>query len=419
MKKKLQSLIEAKKTAHDRMVAIDKSAEGRDYTAEETAEWDKLSADIDKVDVEIRRTEKLLKDASDLDSSKHEFEFKSIEVAGEKKEFSCLAEMVHSVRFFPNDRRLVGMYTEFEGRTDQTMGTGAQGGYAVPDKFRPGLLSVGTQAAQIRPRAQKLGVTDPPDAKITIPALDQEGTTAAALYGGVKVYKISEGATLTQTDAKLREISWEPQGLGAYAILTNKLIRNWAAASSVIEGLLAGAMTGYEELQFLAGNGVGGPQGAIDASCTIAYSRATASTIVAADVNGMFARFKFGGSPIWMASQTTLPQLVTLRDTNNNNLFVMDMTQGIPASLLGIPLIFHDRSPALGTKGDLILCDWNYYLIQDGSGPYIATSEQLYFLTDRSVIRIIWNVDGRPWLKAALPLEGAPTNTVSPFVVLS
>ena len=74
---------------------------------------------------------------------------------------------------------------------------------------------------------------------------------------------------------------------------------------------------------------------------------------------------------------------------------------------------------SLGTVGDLILVDMDYYLIKDGSGPFVATSEHVHFLTNRTVIKIFWNVDGQPWLSAPIPLEGSAVNTVSPFVVLN
>ena len=128
-----------------------------------------------------------------------------------------------------------------------------------------------------------------------------------------------------------------------------------------------------------------------------------------------------GGSFVWIASQTTLPQLMQLQGGNSENIFIFDASRPVPNSLLGIPLMFHDRSVALGTKGDLILCDLSYYLIKDGSGPYVATSQNVgsTFLTGITTIKITDMVDGQPWLSAPLPLEGSTSNTVSPFVVLN
>jgi HK97 family phage major capsid protein len=135
----------------------------------------------------------------------------------------------------------------------------------------------------------------------------------------------------------------------------------------------------------------------------------------------MFARLKMGGNPVWIASQTTIPQLATMVDnaTGSNAVWMQSAVPGMPPTLLGIPVLFHERSVALGTAGDLILADLGYYLIKDGSGPFVAMSEHVYFTTNRSVLKIFWNVDGQPWLDAPIPLEGSAANTVSPFIVLN
>jgi HK97 family phage major capsid protein len=86
---------------------------------------------------------------------------------------------------------------------------------------------------------------------------------------------------------------------------------------------------------------------------------------------------------------------------------------------MGIPLVFVDRLPALGTKGDLCLVNLSYYLIKDGSGPFVDLSDQIRFLNDEVVFRITWHVDGKPWLTEPIGLEGSTANTVSPFVVLA
>jgi HK97 family phage major capsid protein len=249
-----------------------------------------------------------------------------------------------------------------------------------------------------------------------MPALDQ--TAGSNMYGGVVVYPIGEGDTLTETSAKLREVTLTPHQFGAFTVLTNKLLMNWAAAGAFIETQLRRAMIAYEDTQFYKGNGVAKPKGILSQPAKIVVTRGTANTIVSGDIDSMYARMKFGGSLVWIASQTILPQLVTLKNSNNWNLFAVDYTKPVPTTLLGIPILFNDRSVALGTTGDLILVDLSYYLIKDGSGPYVDVSEHLYFTSAKTVVRIIWATDGDSWLTEALPLEGSTANTVSPFVVL-
>jgi HK97 family phage major capsid protein len=180
-------------------------------------------------------------------------------------------------------------------------------------------------------------------------------------------------------------------------------------------------MTGWEDYRFLRGTGMVEPLGVINSPAAIQVSRQTANQVTWQDVRTMYSRAKFGGSLVWIASQTTLPFLMNIADGGSNNLFVTAFAGAagaVPGTLFGLPLLFADRSPALGSTGDLVLADLQYYLVKDGSGPFVDASPHVYFTSDQTVIRITWNVDGKPWLTAPLQLEGSSSNTVSPFVVL-
>jgi HK97 family phage major capsid protein len=129
---------------------------------------------------------------------------------------------------------------------------------------------------------------------------------------------------------------------------------------------------------------------------------------------------------VWLVSQTTIPQLVAMVDAGNHAIWVGGgqtvvggIIQPLPPTLYGIPVMFAEKLPALGTSGDINLVDLQYYLIKDGSGPFAALSTELLFLSNRTVFKIVWNVDAKPWLTEAIGLEGATTSTVSPFVRLT
>jgi HK97 family phage major capsid protein len=329
----------------------------------------------------------------------------------------------------PNDQRLATLYDENAGeggmRAEQRMDTGSAGGFAVPTQFRATLMEVSPQEARIRPRAMVIPAGTPPDSAITMPALNQDGTNPANVYGGVEVNWIGEGVAKPETDATLREIKLEPQEVAGHVVLTDKLLRNWAAASAVIERLLRGAVISAEDFAFLSGNGVGKPLGLINSGAAYAVNRATSNQITRADINSMTARILMrGGSPVWLASQSVLPQLQNLRNdigsppTGDGALvWNPDLRDNAGNQLLGgYPILWNERSPQLGTKGDLVLTDLSHYLIKDGSGPFVAASPHVKFTENKTVVKIFWNVDGQPWLTAPFKQEGG--YEVSPFVVL-
>jgi HK97 family phage major capsid protein len=296
------------------------------------------------------------------------------------------------------------------------------GGFALPEQFKPEIWQVAPQEAIVKPRATVIPAGDPPDAKLTMPSLDQ--TAAQNVYGGVVMTHTGEALALTETDAHLRQITMEPKKIAGYIVCTNELLNNWGAASSFITGQMSKARVGQEDYDFLRGNGVNKSIGVLNSPARITVTRSAANTIAWIDVYSMYARAKFGGNLVWLVSQTAIPQLVTIVDAGNHSIWLGGALMGnaretMPSTLMGFPVVFADRLPALGTEGDIILADLSYYLVKEGSGPDVALSTELLFLTDRVVFRVTWRVDGKPWLTEPIGLEGNVASTVSPFVTLS
>lgn len=386
--------------------------EKRDLTEDEEKEYNTLDGSLDKIKADIAKREKLDAEKAELAKPKKVVRMAATHKAEDPREFKNLGEFIHSVRFNQSDPRLQDLYAERQ----QSMGVGAEGGFAVPTQFRETLLSVSPQQAIFRPRCTIIPAGSPPDSEVTMPALNQGA--AENMYGGITVQWIGEGDTKPETDLRLKEIKLKPHEVAAHVITTDKLLRNWQAAQAVISNQLRLAIIAAEENAFYNGNGVARPLGVLQSPARIDYPRAVANQIAFADIVGMYARLRMSMSPVWITSQTTIPQLAVIADAGNNNLWMPSAVAGLPPTLMGIPVLFHERSVALGTAGDLILADLSYYLIKEGSGPFVQASEHVYFTSNRTVIKVFWNVDGQPWLSEPIPLEGSAGNTVSPFIIL-
>lgn len=326
---------------------------------------------------------------------------------------------MHAVRFNQNDERLVYKPGSEEGApsAEMRMDTGSSGGFMVPEQFRSELLRIEPQTSLVRPRANVIPAGSPPDAAITIPALDQSGPNPSNMFGGVEVQWIAEGQTKPETDAKLKEVRLEPKEVAGHVVVTDKLLRNWQAAGSFIESLLRGAITQAEDFAFITGAGVGKPLGFLNAPATVGINRLGANAIQYRDIVAMVSRLLMrGGSPAWAASQSVIPQLMTLKDDEGKFIFTMNAGEGLGARLAGYPIIWNNRLPTLGERGDLTLTDLSHYLIKDGSGPFVAASEHVHFKENKTVIKVFWNVDGQPWLSAPFTEENGWE--VSPFIAL-
>jgi HK97 family phage major capsid protein len=297
------------------------------------------------------------------------------------------------------------------------MADGPAMGFAVPPEFDAAIRMVDPQSAIIRPRATVIPAGTSPDAAFTMNALDQSG--AKGIYSGVVMKWIAENAAVQESpNPTIRQVKLEPQQIAGFIDISDKLLRNAAAVGALVEKLMRSAIIGAEEAAFWTGDGIGKPLGIVGCPGSIEVSRAGgATTVTYADIAAMFAKLKFGGSPVWVASQTILPQLMTLRDAVGNAMWQPNLVQGNPSTLMGFPVLINDQSPVLGAKGDLALVDLGYYFIKDGSPLTILMNPYIQQTNGLTRIIAFWNVDAQPFVTTPL-LQRDGVSTVSPFVVL-
>lgn len=445
--KKLQDLLQnrAEKVQNQRSLLDLAKAEGRDLTPEEIAKFDAWDAEIEALDTEIEavkaqedREARVSARENNLEKPLNTLFRPALDhVQTAKKDdagFKNIGEFVAAVRFGDPKGRLDGLARGQSGgvavpeafkdalmpfRNELSItSTEGEGAIFMPPQYRTDVLQLQPETAIVRPRANAIPAGDPPDAQLNIPALDQGGTNG--VYGGVEVAWISEGDAKPDTTAKFKEISLLPYEVAATTVATDKLLRNWEAAQTFIGNLLTSAMMAAEDIAFLRGDGTGKPTGIINAPGTMTVNRAAANQISYADILQMTAKLyaESQSTAVWVANQSILPQLATIRDAIGNYIFIRgDATRGIPNTLMGMPILFTGRTATLGTKGDLILADFSKYLIKDGSGPFIAASPHVLFQQNKTMIKVFWNVDGKPWVTGPMTLEDGAT-TVSPYVVL-
>ena len=412
-----------KKAAEAQGILDTCDAENREPTEEETRRFDTLCGEIDVLNESIKRAERMESINANLGAAPAQRQAGAAAHPGgdpARREFSSLGEFMHAVARNPQDPRL--NYVEFDRgdmRADQTMSTGSEGGFAVPTQFAGELLEVSPQDAIIEGRSNVIPAGSPPDAAITFPALDQTGDVPDNVYGGVSVDWVGEGETKPSTQAGFRQITLEPKEVAGHIPVTDKLLRNWMAAGAVLSRLLRGALVSAREHAYLSGNGVAKPLGILNAGATYLVNRATSNQIAYADLIGMVARLLMrGGSPYWLISQSCYVQLASMEDTEGHLIWQANAVAGSPGSLLGYPVFWHERSPLLGTKGDVALLNTDpYYMIKQGSGPFVGSGFiNDDFVKNKSRIKIFQNIDAQPWLTA--PFKQEKGYEVSPFVAL-
>ncbi|MBY9077271.1 phage major capsid protein [Paenibacillus sp. HN-1] len=377
--------------------------EKRGFTGEEETKFNALDEEKRGLEDEIKMEERAQQLAMGGAGSK-----RTPDDPDHESEFRNFGEFVHAVRFDPYDPRL----KEYR---EMSMGTKTSGGVYVPPQFSLNLFKVEPEEAVVRPRATVIPAGEvAPDASLTIPALDQGA--GSNIYGGVEVEWIEEGADKPETDAKFKDLTLTPHEVAGTVVVTDKLLRNAPIVDTLLNQLFRQAIAAAEDVAFMYGNGTGKPLGVVNSGAAITINRETANQIKYIDIVNMLAKAKLGGGLMFHASQSIMPQILTLKDDYGRLIFQPSATDSMRGTLLGYPLHFGDRGPLLGAAGDLVLVDLSYYLIKDGAGIFIQASEHVLFRQNKTVIKAFWNTDGKPWLTGPITLENG--YQVSPFVKL-
>ncbi len=399
------SIIDKMQTVLDKV-----EEQNRDFTAVEEENYSGLEKTLDNLDAQIGDDRRQYIGARSQQMKEIVNPSNLPNINSSTGEWRNFGEFMATLRHDPSDSRLQELRV-------QQMKDGTSGGFGIPQQFSDQFLQVNVADAVIRPRAMIIPAGDPPDAELIIPALDQSSNQN--MFGGVTVAHGDESMTIVESTAAIREVKLKPKKIQGYMTSSNELLNNWSAASAIIPRQMRNAMTAQEDIDFLSGDGVNKALGLLNAPAAININRSVANQIAWADIYAMLARLRaVGGRPIWIASQTCLPQIIQLADASSRAIWVPSAVPGVPSLLYGHELIFNDRSPSLGNRGDLVLADLRAYAIKDGSGPLISVSEHFRFQNDEVAFRLTWHVDAQSWLTEAIPLEGSTSNTVSPFVIL-
>ncbi len=302
--------------------------------------------------------------------------------------------------------------------------SGVTGGYVVPPDFSSQLLALVAEKAVMRPRAF---VQPMASATLQVPYLDITTAQAAgtsAFFGGVSFAWTEEAQTRTETEPQFKMLELKAHELSGYAVSSNVLLQDAAfGLEKFLQTLFSGAIAWYEDYAFLQGNGVGKPIGLLNANCAVSVTRNTGSHFKYVDAATMVSRLLPSSmkTAIWVVHPYVLPELVQLADSSGRIVWVPNIggaQETIPGTLFGRPVLYSEKLPTLGTKGDVILTDPQLYVIGDRMQIEIAASEHVNFLKNQMTWRVVERVDGQPWLDKAITLADG-SDTVSSIVLLN
>jgi HK97 family phage major capsid protein len=241
----------------------------------------------------------------------------------------------------------------------------------------------------------------------------------------VRAYWISEADQISESNPTLRTIRVEPHEMATLVYATDKSLRNSAGAlEQYITRATASAMNRLIADAIINGNGTGKPLGLNVADSTVTVSKETsqaADTVLTENISKMWTRLhpNFRNQAIWLMNPDVEPELDNLftavknvASTENVGGITQRLYNPDTGTLKGRPIVYTDYCSTLGDKGDIILWAPQTYITVTRGQLRSAQSMHLRFDYAETAFRVMFEVDGRPWMASAVtPPKGSNTRS--------
>jgi len=397
--------------------------EHKTLSDEQKTQYDAWMANVDEIKDRAERAEKLMSTEAELSAKQAEQKLAQEKATNEQKireaGFEHGWQYLKAIYDFMIDGVRDPRLEKLQNTKDMSGETGITGGFLLPTQQNQEILATRGEASEIRNRGRVV----PMGARtVDFPAVDYSKGEAgkSAFFGGVQTYYVEESKEIDESEPKFKTVELKAKEIAGYVEIPNSLLRDSPISLEAFlqgPGSFGGALAWQEDYDSLRGAGAGKLLGILNSPAAISTSRKTASKFQFEDAVTMASRMILSGSPIWQISQSVMPQLYQMVDSNGNNIWQGSAAVGKPDTLLGWPIKWTEKLPALGTKGDVCLVDLSWYLLGDRQAVTMDVSREHRFRSNQTAFRVIEAVDGKPWLDAPITLADGAT-TVSPFVLL-
>lgn len=363
-------------------------------SAEDTATYEKMEADVVNLGKDIERLERQAAiDAELAKATSAPIATKPGAGAGAKGEEKTGRATDEYKASFWNAMRVkapsAGVYNALQ------IGTDSEGGFLVPDEFERTLVQA-LEEENISRTLAKIIQTSSGDRKIPVVA-----TKGSASW-------IDEEGAFPESDDAFSQVS-----IGAYKLGTMIKVSDELLNDSVfdLESYIATEFTrrigAKEEEAFFTGDGKGKPTGILAAAggAEVGVTTAGATAITADEVIDLFYSLKspYRKNAVWVLNDATVKAIRKLKDNQGQYLWQPSLVAGTPDMILGRPVKTSAYMPvaAAGAK-TIAFGDFGYYWIADRQGRSFKKLSELYAATGQVGFLGSQRVDGKLILSEAI-----------------
>jgi len=405
------ALKEQRATLHKSMV--DKFAtaegEGREFSAEESQEYDAMESEFRSLTDRWQRAEELyereqevtkslntpidfrIEDGDDVPLTLGEYRAKTRGMpAWDSPEYR--AAYWHYLT--------VGNLAELDIEEQRVLSkaTAGAGANLVPTEFRNQIINILRFMGPINQLAETM-TTDSGDA-IQIPAVSSHGVATWT----------AENAPYTASDEVFGQITVNAFKAGRTVIVSEELLADSAFGLDAYLARELGESIGVlEETAYAVGDGSGKPLGIAAATSGVTVSQAAVGNVTgfsySALVNFIFALpYQYRRNAQWIFSDSAVKSLFLMLDSQNRPLWVVNTAAGEPDSFLGYPIYTSPdlAAPAASAKSGIFGDIRRGYLIRRVNGFSLQRQVELYSNNGQVGFRGYERVDGRIQLADAM-----------------
>ena len=359
-------------------------------SAEDTATYEKMEADVVSQGKEIDRLERQA--VLDLELSKPTTTAITNKPSQHQEtEKTGRASSAYKAAFW----KAMKSKNAFEVHNALQVGTDTEGGYLVPDEFERTLIEALEEENIFRQLATII-TTSSGDRKIPVVA-----TKGSASW-------VDEEGAIPEADDAFGQVS-----IGAYKLATiikvsEELINDSAFNLEQYIAKEFGRRIGVkEEEAFFVGDGTGKPTGIFNATggAGVGITTASATAITIDEIMDLFYALKspYRKNAVFITNDATVKSIRKLKDGNGQYLWQPSVTAGQPDTILNRPLKTSVYVPGIAAAAKTIAFgDFSYYWVADRQGRSFQRLNELYAATGQVGFKATQRVDGKLILAEAV-----------------
>ena len=359
-------------------------------SAEDTATYEKMEADVVNMGKEIDRLERQA--VLDLELSKPtSAALTNRPSQHQETEKTGMASNEYKAAFW----KAMKNKNSFDVQNALQVGTDSEGGYLVPDEFERTLVEALEEENIFRQMATII-TTSSGDRKI--PVVATKGTASW----------VDEEGVIPEADDAFGQVS-----IGAYKLATMIKVSEELLNDSVfnleqyIAKEFARRIGAKEEEAFFVGDGTGKPTGIFNTTggAGLGVTTASATAITIDEIMDLFYSLKspYRKNAFFVTNDATVKSIRKLKDGNGQYLWQPSVTAGQPDTILNRPLKTSVYVPGIAAAAKTIAFgDFSYYWVADRQGRAFQRLNELFAATGQVGFKATQRVDGKLILAEAI-----------------